>query len=87
MNLRKSANDKVFSLGQVWCIIAGVVFGCEIGWFFKIRRQGVENHRKSKIKRRRKSGFLVRMRTSKGRKMINRKRRVGRSVSVRKTMK
>ncbi|MGA2678979.1 MAG: hypothetical protein ABSF37_06725 [Sedimentisphaerales bacterium] len=27
------------------------------------------------------------MRTSKGRKMINRKRRVGRSVSVRKTMK
>ncbi|MGA2071144.1 MAG: 50S ribosomal protein L34 [Sedimentisphaerales bacterium] len=45
------------------------------------------NHRKSKIKRRRKSGFLVRMQTSKGRKMINRKRRVGRSVSVRKTMK
>ncbi len=36
----------------------------------------------SHIKRKRKSGFLVRMRTKKGRQMINRKRRVGRRVSV-----
>jgi len=47
----------------------------------------MEQHRMSKVKRNRKSGFLVRMRTSKGRKLINRKRRVGRSVNVRKTMK
>ncbi|MFH1369811.1 MAG: bL34 family ribosomal protein [Planctomycetota bacterium] len=47
----------------------------------------MEQHRMSKIKRKRKSGFLVRMRTSKGRKLINRKRRVGRSVNVRKSMK
>jgi large subunit ribosomal protein L34 len=39
-------------------------------------------HRLSKIKRKRKSGFLVRMRTHNGRKLINRKRRVGRRVSV-----
>jgi large subunit ribosomal protein L34 len=43
----------------------------------------MEQHRMSKIKRNRKSGFLVRMRTSKGRKLINRKRRHGRSVNVR----
>ena len=47
----------------------------------------MENHRKSKVKRNRKMGFLVRMRTHNGRKMINRKRRAGRSVNVRKTMK
>jgi large subunit ribosomal protein L34 len=41
--------------------------------------------RKSKIKRRRKFGFLARMRTKAGRKLINAKRRVGRSVNVRKT--
>jgi ribosomal protein L34 len=39
-------------------------------------------HRISKIKRKRKCGFLVRMRTRKGRKLINRKRRVGRAVTV-----
>jgi ribosomal protein L34 len=39
-------------------------------------------HRWSKVKRKRKSGFLVRMRTHNGRKTINRKRRVGRKVSV-----
>ena len=39
-------------------------------------------HRISKIKRKRKCGFLTRMRTSKGRKLINRKRRIGRRVSV-----
>jgi ribosomal protein L34 len=43
----------------------------------------MEQHRMSKIKRKRKSGFLVRMRTKKGRQMINRKRRYGRSVNVR----
>jgi ribosomal protein L34 len=39
-------------------------------------------HRLSKIKRRRKHGFLKRMSTSKGRKTINNKRRVGRRVNV-----
>ena len=39
--------------------------------------------RRSLIKRVRKHGFRARMRTSLGRKMLNRKRRVGRSVSVR----
>lgn len=39
-------------------------------------------HRISKIKRKRKSGFRARMRTSKGRKLINRKRRIGRRVTI-----
>ncbi len=39
-------------------------------------------HRISKRKRVRKLGFRARMRTSKGRKLINRKRRVGRKVQV-----
>jgi ribosomal protein L34 len=39
-------------------------------------------HKISKIKRRRKIGFLARMRTKKGRQMINRKRRMGRKVNV-----
>lgn len=39
--------------------------------------------RKSYIKRRRKFGFLARMKTSAGRRLINGKRRVGRSVNVR----
>ncbi|HUW18093.1 MAG TPA: bL34 family ribosomal protein [Sedimentisphaerales bacterium] len=43
----------------------------------------LENHRWSKIKRSRKSGFRARMRTSKGRKTLSNKRRVGRSVNVR----
>ena len=43
----------------------------------------MENHRISKIKKKRKSGFLVRMQTKKGRKIINRKRRMGRSANVR----
>lgn len=38
-------------------------------------------HRLSKIKRKRKCGFLARMRTSKGRKLINRQRRIGRRVT------
>lgn len=36
----------------------------------------------SKRKRARKIGFRARMRTAKGRKLINRKRRVGRKVQV-----
>ncbi len=40
-------------------------------------------HRMSKVKKKRKSGFLVRMRSKKGRKIINRKRRLGRSTNVR----
>ena len=40
--------------------------------------------RRSLIKRARKHGFRARMRSSQGRKMINRKRRAGRSVNVRK---
>ena len=42
----------------------------------------MENHRISKIKRIRKSGFRARMSTRKGRNIINRKRRVGRSVNI-----
>jgi len=40
--------------------------------------------RRSNIKRRRKFGFRARMKTKNGRKTINAKRRVGRSVNVRK---
>ena len=39
-------------------------------------------HRISKVKRARKLGFRARMRTAKGRQMINRKRRAGRKVQV-----
>jgi ribosomal protein L34 len=35
----------------------------------------------SKVKRARKMGFRARMRTASGRKIINRKRRLGREVS------
>jgi len=40
--------------------------------------------RKSNIKRARRFGFRARMKTKTGRQMLNRKRRVGRSVNVRK---
>ncbi|MBN1795659.1 MAG: 50S ribosomal protein L34 [Sedimentisphaerales bacterium] len=46
----------------------------------------LENHRKSKIKRARKSGFRARMATKKGRQTLSRKRRTGRSVNVRKAL-
>jgi large subunit ribosomal protein L34 len=39
-------------------------------------------HKKSAVKRARKLGFRARMRTKKGRQMISRKRRAGRSVQV-----
>jgi large subunit ribosomal protein L34 len=39
-------------------------------------------HKISKRKRVRKIGFRARMRTAAGRKLINRKRRVGRKVQV-----
>ena len=39
-------------------------------------------HRISKKKRARKSGFRARMKTSRGRKTINNKRRMGRKVQV-----
>jgi large subunit ribosomal protein L34 len=42
----------------------------------------MQNHRKSRVKRNRKSGFRARMRTKDGRKALSRKRRVGRSVNV-----
>ncbi len=38
--------------------------------------------RKSRIKRKRSIGFRARMRTSNGRKMINRKRRKGRTLNT-----
>ena len=41
--------------------------------------------RRSHVKRARKFGFRARMRTKNGRKMLNRKRRVGRSVNVRRS--
>ncbi len=40
--------------------------------------------RRSLIKRARRFGFRARMRTKQGRRMVNRKRRLGRSVNVRK---
>ena len=42
----------------------------------------MENHRKSKIKKVRKSGFRARMQTRKGRKILSSKRRAGRSVNI-----
>jgi large subunit ribosomal protein L34 len=39
-------------------------------------------HRISKIKRKRKCGFRARMSTSKGRKLINRQRRIGRRINA-----
>ena len=39
--------------------------------------------RVSKIKRARKFGFRARMKSKKGRQMLNRRRRIGRSVNVR----
>jgi large subunit ribosomal protein L34 len=40
------------------------------------------NKRLSKVKRKRKSGFRARMKTKAGRKIMNAKRRVGRSLNV-----
>ena len=40
--------------------------------------------RQSNIKRARKFGFRARMRTKGGRKMINRRRRIGRSLNFKK---
>lgn len=37
--------------------------------------------RKSNVKRRRKLGFLARMKTRSGRKLLNRRRRIGRSTN------
>jgi large subunit ribosomal protein L34 len=39
-------------------------------------------HRISRIKRKRAIGFRARMKSSLGRKMMNRKRRVGRSLNI-----
>lgn len=39
-------------------------------------------HRTSRIKRKRSIGFRARMQTKWGRKLMNRKRRVGRSLNV-----
>jgi ribosomal protein L34 len=40
-------------------------------------------HRISRIKRKRAIGFRARMKSTTGRKMMNRKRRVGRKIRVR----
>jgi large subunit ribosomal protein L34 len=42
----------------------------------------MENHRISKVKRHRKSGFRRRMLSKGGRKVLSRKRAVGRSVNT-----
>ena len=42
----------------------------------------MESRRKSRIKRKRSIGFRARMRTKNGRKLIIRKRRMGRLVNV-----
>lgn len=39
-------------------------------------------HRTSRIKRKRSIGFRARMKSTAGRKMMNRKRRAGRSLNV-----
>jgi ribosomal protein L34 len=39
-------------------------------------------HRVSKVKRKRAIGFRARMKTKSGRKLINRQRRIGRSVNT-----
>lgn len=39
-------------------------------------------HRISRLKRKRAIGFRARMKSTSGRKMMNRKRRVGRSLNV-----
>ncbi len=39
-------------------------------------------HRVSRLKRKRSIGFRARMKTRNGRKMINAKRRVGRSLNI-----
>lgn len=39
-------------------------------------------HRISRVKRKRAIGFRARMKTKNGRKLMNRKRRVGRSLNV-----
>jgi ribosomal protein L34 len=45
----------------------------------------MQNHRKSLVKRARKSGFRARMRTSKGRLTLSNKRRAGRSTNVKRS--
>ncbi|MFA5291679.1 MAG: 50S ribosomal protein L34 [Phycisphaerae bacterium] len=45
----------------------------------------MENHRISKVKKKRKSGFLTRMRTKTGRNIMKRRRRIGRSLKLRNT--
>ncbi|MHC4617485.1 MAG: 50S ribosomal protein L34 [Planctomycetota bacterium] len=42
----------------------------------------MKNHRWSKAKRLRKGGFRARMRTRRGRRIINNKRRKGRKVNI-----
>ena len=42
----------------------------------------MESKRKSNVKRRRLVGFRARMKTKGGRKMINRRRRIGRKLSL-----
>ncbi len=42
----------------------------------------MESRRVSRIKRKRSIGFRARMRTSNGRKIINRKRRMGRFINI-----
>lgn len=43
------------------------------------KKEYMENHRISKIKKKRKSGFRARMRTKDGRKTINKHRRIGKT--------
>jgi len=43
----------------------------------------MENHRKSRIKKKRKSGFLAKMRTKGGRNILSRRRRAKRSLKLR----
>lgn len=51
-----------------------------------INEEYMDNHRRSRVKRNRKSGFRARMRTSKGRLTLSNKRRAGRSTNVKSAL-
>lgn len=73
----------VFASGRRQGVAGADLSGIPPQWFDTREATDVIHHRKSYTKRRRKHGFRARMKTANGRKTINAKRRVGRSVNVR----
>ena len=64
---------------------AGLVISAILRYSARLDSEETAMHyprRQSNIKRRRKFGFRARMKTTLGRKMINRKRRMGRRLSA-----